>query len=241
MLAAYLLAAPYGRFKRIMEVGTGLRRAEILLADGGLLETTDEPILGSGATPAGTFDLVIALHVLEHCSDPAKAVADLWKMSERFLLVETPALEVESEIQGYDDVNPGHLWHWSIGELVSLVGGTVMEIEAVRYGRWPCNRLLAEKGTPTIERKTAAADRIYSRVAAHIGAIAKPEDAYLGIGYSLGRLLHFHAPNLPAYDTHKRPVPESFSGRLILTPRYLPTRCEMKTMYRHLDLIDPWT
>jgi hypothetical protein len=235
---AYALAEPFGPFSSILEIGTRRRLAEYLLSKDGALVTTDAPILGGGTLPPGA-ELVIALHVLEHCRDLDAAVRDLWSLAARFLLVEVPALEVETHEQAFDDVNPGHLHHFSMQQLLILLGGTVMAVKAVRSGPWPCNRVLLRRGEVSLAAKAVAADRIYEAVACRIRFEADADDAYLGIGYSLERLLAFGAPKLPAFDTHKAPVTADFTGRLILTPRYLPTRDEMRAQYGQRCL-DPW-
>ena len=66
-------------------------------------------------------------------------------------------------------------------------------------------------------------------------------DAYLGDGYSMSVLKNFGAPDLPVFDSQSKPRPPvGFQGRLILTPRYGPTRAEMKKQYRNYKLYDPW-
>lgn len=239
-MAAYAMVKPYGPFKSIIEFGTRLRRAEALLADDGRLDIFHEPVLGRGKPPDATADLVIALHVLEHCRNPKDAASDLRRMSSGLVLVEVPCLEVETEEQAFDDVNPGHLWHFSMLGLLETIGGSVVAVESVRSGPWPCNRALVRPEWATFSRKEAAADAIYKRAAERICAATKDGDAYLGDGYSLSRLRLFGAPDLPVYDKTTSSVPSDFKGRLILTPRYLPTRREMRAEHNRTDIFDPW-
>jgi hypothetical protein len=239
VLAAYRLAKPFGPFRSVIEFGTDRRLAGKLVSRGGHLMTTSEPLLGTGKPPDGKYELVIALHVLEHCQDLEASVVDLWAHSERMLLVEVPALEVETAEQAFDDINPGHLHHLSMDRLVNLLGGTVMACEAVRFGAWPCNRLLVERGEPSLTVKKAKADSIYRAVAEKLRREVEPGDAYIGDGYSLKKLLECGAPVLPVYDTHKAPVPADFRGSLIITPRYGPTQLEMLRQYG-LESQNPW-
>jgi hypothetical protein len=237
---AYRLAVPFGPFTRVVEFGTN-RTLAITYLSTSELETTEERLLGSQRPLPYPADLVIALHVLEHTEDTGTAVADLWRCSTDYLLVEVPALEAETPEQAFDDINPGHLHHLSMGDLIQAVGGAVMACEAVRHGPWPCNRLLAHRNGACLAAKQTAADIIYGKVAEIISKSANAGDAYLGDGYSMRQLLKAGVPALPVYDTFKRPAPEYFNGRFILTPRYLPTRLEMIEGLNHTQsYIDPW-
>jgi 2-polyprenyl-3-methyl-5-hydroxy-6-metoxy-1,4-benzoquinol methylase len=82
---------------------------------------------------AATFDLVCAVEVLEHLEDPAAALAEMSRVTRRWLLVSTPhepLWRILNLVRGAHwrslGNTPGHLNHWSRRGLQSL---------ASRYGR----------------------------------------------------------------------------------------------------------
>ncbi|MGI8713864.1 MAG: class I SAM-dependent methyltransferase [Solirubrobacteraceae bacterium] len=75
------------------------------------------------------FELVAATEVLEHVADPQRALAEMARVSARWLLVSVPheplwrALNVARGTYLRDWGNtPGHLNHWTRGAFVKLLG-----------------------------------------------------------------------------------------------------------------------
>lgn len=87
----------------------------------------------------GAFDLVAATEVLEHLSDPERAVAEMARVARRWLLVSVPreplwrALNMARGAYLRDLGNtPGHLNHWTRRGFVRLLSrhGQVVEVRS---------------------------------------------------------------------------------------------------------------
>jgi ubiquinone/menaquinone biosynthesis C-methylase UbiE len=77
----------------------------------------------------GTFDLVLAVEVLEHVGDPRRALAEIARVARRDVVVSVPreplwrALNVARGAYVKDLGNtPGHVQHWSRRQFAGLVG-----------------------------------------------------------------------------------------------------------------------
>ncbi len=86
----------------------------------------------------GEFDLVAAIESLEHVPDPDRALAEMSRVSGRHLLVSAPREPlwrwlnvVRGAYLGSLGNTPGHLNHWSRGELTRLLSRRG-EVVAVR-------------------------------------------------------------------------------------------------------------
>lgn len=84
----------------------------------------------------GSFDLVICSEVLEHVDDPARALAEIKRVTSKYALVSVPrepiwrALNMIRFSYWKDWGNtPGHINHWSAGAFESFV---TTEFEVVR-------------------------------------------------------------------------------------------------------------
>lgn len=87
---------------------------------------------------AGTFDLVLAIEVLEHVPDPPAALAELDRLCRRDLVVSVPREPVwraanmaRGRYLRALGNTPGHVQHWSSRRFSSLVGSR-FEVVAVR-------------------------------------------------------------------------------------------------------------
>lgn len=88
--------------------------------------------------PDESFDLVLAIEVLEHVSDPAESLGELARVARRDVLVSVPRepiWRVANMARGKYlralGNTPGHVNHWSRRGFVELVGGS-LDVAAVR-------------------------------------------------------------------------------------------------------------
>lgn len=101
----------------------------------------------------GAFDLVFCLEVLEHLDDPGRALAQLVRVSRRWLVLSVPREPVWrlmnlarlKYIAGLGNT-PGHIQHWSAGAFARFVGQSC-NVLAVRTPL-PWTILLAEVPSP---------------------------------------------------------------------------------------------
>ncbi|MCU1351111.1 MAG: Methyltransferase type 11 [Acidimicrobiales bacterium] len=77
----------------------------------------------------GTFDLVLAIEVLEHVPDPDLALAELARVGRRDLVVSVPREPIwraanlaRGKYLGALGNTPGHVNHWSRASFAALVG-----------------------------------------------------------------------------------------------------------------------
>jgi ubiquinone/menaquinone biosynthesis C-methylase UbiE len=78
--------------------------------------------------PSRSFDLVLAIEVLEHVPDPAAALAELDRLCRRDLVVSVPREPIwraanlaRGKYLGALGNTPGHIQHWSARRFSSLV------------------------------------------------------------------------------------------------------------------------
>ena len=90
--------------------------------------------------PSGTFDLVLAIEVLEHVPDPAAALAEIARVARRDIIVSVPREPIwrvanlaRGKYIGALGNTPGHINHWSKKSFASFVGQHL----AVRETRSP--------------------------------------------------------------------------------------------------------
>jgi SAM-dependent methyltransferase len=79
--------------------------------------------------PDATFDLVLAIEVLEHVPDPPAAIRELARLATGDLVLSVPrepiwrlANMARGKYLGALGNTPGHVNHWSKGQFASLVG-----------------------------------------------------------------------------------------------------------------------
>ncbi len=150
---------PDGRPRRVLEVGVGegeiARRigtrwpgvpvAGVDLVDEELTATWRERgVVGSFADitrlpfPPRTFDLVLAIEVLEHVPDPEHAVAELARVASGHVVLSVPREPVwrianmaRGKYIGALGNTPGHIQHWSARRFAALVAQH-LQVDAVR-------------------------------------------------------------------------------------------------------------
>lgn len=78
--------------------------------------------------PKNVFDLIVAAEILEHLEDPARALAEIKRVSNGYVILSVPrepiwrAMNMARLTYLRDFGNtPGHLQHWSSRQFVSLV------------------------------------------------------------------------------------------------------------------------
>lgn len=100
--------------------------------------------------PDGRFDVVMATEVLEHVPDPARALAEMRRVSRRYVLVSVPReplwrglnLMRGKYVSAWGNT-PGHVNHWSAGGFERFVGAA-LTVSAVRQPL-PWTMILAER------------------------------------------------------------------------------------------------
>ena len=140
---------PHGRPSRILEVGVGegevatrvkqrwvgVPYVGIDLPDDQLSRTWRDAGLAGGFAdivdlpfPDDSFDLILAIEVLEHVTDPASALRELARIATRSLVLSVPrepVWRVANVARGkyLSDLGntPGHINHWSSRSFAGLV------------------------------------------------------------------------------------------------------------------------
>lgn len=93
--------------------------------------------------PDASFDLVVAVEVLEHLDQPERALLELRRVARRYVLLSVPReplwrlLNLVRLAYLRDLGNtPGHVQHWSSRQFVSLVRGYFEPLEVLRPLPW---------------------------------------------------------------------------------------------------------
>lgn len=228
--------------------------------------------LGQGFVSQHQYDLVVATHVLEHAIDPRSFLRDvrLMMIGGAHLYIEVPSLEHGAAVfQESDDVNPYHLWHFSVTGLAALLwssGFYALKVESdPSVTGWPCTRVLAVTRQWEVDPFKDLYDTtqfIYEQAALKITEGYKVGDALYGASGSCWRL-HDHDRALRGtikamrlYDLYKSGM---FRGRFIrhpskmiedgtrrvwLTPRFWNSREEvskwLKVNYPLIEVLSPY-
>ena len=81
------------------------------------------------ARPANAYDLVFVLEVLEHLDDPARALAEVCRVSRKWVIASVPREPIwrvlnMARLKYIADLGntPGHLNHWSSAKFQQFVG-----------------------------------------------------------------------------------------------------------------------
>lgn len=97
-----------------------------------------------------SFDLIVALEVLEHLERPADALVELYRVSSKYLIVSVPREPLwrilnfaRGKYMGHLGNTPGHINHWSVKRFKKFIG-TQFRVRAVKTPL-PWIVLLAEK------------------------------------------------------------------------------------------------
>jgi SAM-dependent methyltransferase len=118
------------------------------LPDPGLVESWGQwqGVFGSADRlpfPAGTFDLVLAIEVLEHVPHPRSAVAEIARVCRGQVIASVPReplWRVMNMARGkyLDDLGntPGHIQHWSRRTFVQLMAGQLRVDEVANPTPW---------------------------------------------------------------------------------------------------------
>jgi SAM-dependent methyltransferase len=103
--------------------------------------------------PAGAFDLVLAIEVLEHVPDPGAALAELERLCRRDLVTSVPREPVwrianmaRGKYLGALGNTPGHVQHWSSRRFAGLVGTRFDVVSVRRPFPWTMVRARARTG-----------------------------------------------------------------------------------------------
>jgi len=77
---------------------------------------------------ANTFDLIICTEVMEHLEDPQKALAELKRVSKKYLIISVPnepLFTIQRILRGKNvlklGAHPEHIQHWSSGAFEKFV------------------------------------------------------------------------------------------------------------------------
>lgn len=102
-----------------------------------------------------SYDLVLACEVLEHLEEPQKALRELFRISNRYVLISIPnepiwriANFMRGKYIGSLGNTPGHINHWKRKEIISIVSeyGNILEV----MRPFPWTMILAEKNDNNI-------------------------------------------------------------------------------------------
>lgn len=98
-----------------------------------------------------SFDLVICTEVLEHLENPQKALAQLSRVSKKYVLVTVPNepfFRLSRLLKGMDigklGNHPEHIQHWTFSSFPRFVKNKGLQISKVRFP-FPWIMILAEK------------------------------------------------------------------------------------------------
>lgn len=105
------------------------------------------------AHPDNSFDLVIMLEVLEHLERPELALAELHRVSSRYVLLSTPREPLWRTLnflrgKYLSDLGntPGHIQHWSTAGLARFVSPYFSVVDIARPVPWSILLLDPRKG-----------------------------------------------------------------------------------------------
>ena len=184
--------------------------------------------LGEGYESDDEHDLVTATHVLEHALDPRQFTVDLAKLLTPggYAYIEVPSLEIGfADVSACDDINPNHLWHFTLTSLCALARRASLRVIAAasdsRARGWPCNRIIARPAMWTSEMAALASeiDYEYALASRRISDDWQDGDALYGASFSCWRLLEQLGPRA-VFDLHKT---GQIRGCSILAPSALDT------------------
>lgn len=185
--AAVALAARHGRF-RLLDVGCGEKPYEPVFGPHAASYVGLDPVPNPRAElmgpveaiPAadGAFDVVLCIQVLEHVDDPARAIAELWRVTAPggTLLLSTHGVMVYHP-------SPTDNWRWTAAGLREML---------IRNGAWEDVRVEAGSGSTaclgmlTSLYLSLAAQRAHVRplvrpLIAGINAVARAVDGRVGM------------------------------------------------------------
>ena len=258
-------------FTALKEAGVSIDKQSILDAQPKAGEATPA-WLGQGFVSQHQYDLVVCTHVLEHAIHPFMFLRDvrLMMFAGAWLYLEVPSLELaSSDLTVADDINPNHLWHFTLSGLTTLLhnaGFIVLKAESDGSVKgWPCNRILAKTRQWEIEPFKDLYDStrsIYEIATARITDQYRIGDALYAACNSAWRL-HDHdrhlrgtVKSLPIYDLYKtgyflgRPIkkPEQMTAdgirRVWLTPRFWNSQVEigrwLREAYPKIEVLSPY-
>jgi ubiquinone/menaquinone biosynthesis C-methylase UbiE len=137
-------------FERVRERWSGVPYAAVDLPDASLAaDWRRRGLAGTFADigrlpfPDASFDLVLAIEVLEHVPDPALAVDELARVARHHLVLSVPrepiwrvANMARGKYIGALGNTPGHINHWSSGAFTKLVASRFAVAEAHRPFPW---------------------------------------------------------------------------------------------------------
>jgi len=152
---------------KILDFGGGLGYLSRLLRDEGYESLTWDPYCKGYAPPEGSWDTVVALHVLEHSNDPDRTlslVSSLMKPDGTLILAVPNAAGKGYRERGIDWVwaQPPliHTLHFTEKGLGSLLSRHQFDVVEVRFAeRWDANRL---SDLEWVSRQSIL-DRLWSR------------------------------------------------------------------------------
>lgn len=210
---------------------------------------------GDGYESKEKYRLVTATHVLEHAIDPHAFMRDVVGCMEPlgWLYIEVPTLEQGTkDISACDDLNPNHLWHFTLRSLLTLMEASGLMVvraqsDSHAYG-WPCNRIMAQRQIADGVLEVAAAeDLLYETAVDKIERAGLHATGLYGASFSCWKLIRMNV-ELPVYDLYKTGtisgqeirhpsrMREDGTKRVWLTPRFWNSQREIS---RYLQLHHP--
>ena len=101
-----------------------------------------------------SFDLVISTEVLEHLTDPQKALKEMSRVGKKYLLLTVPNepwFTIQRVLRGKNllhlGAHPEHIQHWTPGAFKKFLTGNGLKIDKVRLP-FAWTMILAEKKSP---------------------------------------------------------------------------------------------
>ena len=234
--------------------------------DAGPVSAAVEPAwIGEGYVSEKKYALVLATHVLEHSIDPRRFLTDLttFLAPDGIAYVEVPSLELGANDAGLcDDMNPNHLWHFTIPSLSMLFERSGLEVVSIkgdpRPDGWPVVRAVARMalGDSRIASMHCQIARKYAEAVSRMQAALRPGDALYGASGSCFQLMPYFR-DLPIFDLYKHgrkiswreildpaKMPEMGVRRVWLTPRFWNSQVEIKRWlnknYPTIEVLSPY-